>query len=96
MTLEESEGLRIEISVLSAPRAAQPEEVVPGTHGLAIERGYYRGVLLPQVAGRYNWTRERFLEETCLKAGLPADAWKDPQTRIEVFTAEVFGEEELP
>lgn len=94
LTPDECDGLRLEISALSACQAARAEDVLPGTHGIAVERGYHRGVLLPQVATRYNWTRERFLEETCLKAGLPADAWKDPQTRIEVFTAEVFGEGE--
>lgn len=93
MTLAEADGLRVEISVLSVPRVARPEDVQPGTHGLAIERGYNRGVLLPQVAARYNWSRERFLEETCQKAGLPPDAWRDPQTQIAIFTAEVFAEE---
>ncbi len=92
MTPDESDGMRLEISVLSAPVSALPADVLPGRHGLAIERGYHRGVLLPQVATKYQWTRERFLQETCVKAGLPADAWQDPQTRIEIFTAEVFGD----
>ena len=48
--------------------------------------------LLPQVATQFSWEAERFLEETCVKAGLEREAWKDPRTRIQAFTAEVFGE----
>jgi AmmeMemoRadiSam system protein A len=86
----------LEISVLSAFRRIEnPEEVIPGVHGLMITRGYYRGLLLPQVATEYDWDRETFLAYTCEKAGLPPDAWKDSQTTIEVFTAEVFSELDL-
>jgi len=84
--------LQIELSVLSAPKRVAPEEVQPGVHGLVISLGEKRGVLLPQVATQYRWTRERFLEETCEKAGLAPAAWKSPETHIEVFTAEVFSE----
>ena len=49
-------------------------------------------MLLPQVATEFRWTAERFLEETCVKAGFDRDAWKDPTTRIQAFTAEVFSE----
>jgi AMMECR1 domain-containing protein len=48
------------------------------------------------VGTRYHWWREQFLEETCRKAGLPSDAWRDPDTRIEIFTAEVFSEADVP
>ncbi len=96
VTAAEVPGLEIEVSVLSALRTARPEEVQPGTHGLRIRRGYRAGLLLPQVADRYHWSRERFLEETCHKAGLPPDAWRDPDTRIELFTAEVFSEADFP
>ena len=93
LTQEEYPLIHLEISVLSPFRPAQsPEEVVPGVHGLMITRGYYRGLLLPQVATEYDWDRETFLSYTCRKAGLPPDAWKDPSTKIEVFTAEVFSE----
>lgn len=84
--------LQIELSVLSSPERVAPERVQPGIHGLVISRGEKRSVLLPQVARERNWTRERFLEETCEKAGLPRDAWKSPETCVEVFTAEVFSE----
>jgi AmmeMemoRadiSam system protein A len=89
---EEVNELEIEISVLSSFEMVRPEQVELGRHGLMISRGSFRGVLLPQVAAEYRWTRERFLQETCLKAGLPPDAWKDSETRIEIFTAEVFRE----
>lgn len=96
VTIAEVPNLEIEVSVLSPLRAARPEEVEPGKHGLRIRQGYRSGLLLPQVATRYSWSRERFLEETCHKAGLPRDAWRDPETRIEVFTAEVFSEADSP
>lgn len=92
--------LQIEVSVLSCPQRAMPEEVQPGIHGLVISRceglpEERRGVLLPQVAAEHRWSTERFLEETCRKAGLAADAWKRPDTRIEIFTAQVFSEADL-
>ncbi len=88
-------GLAIEISVLSPLEDITPDKVVPAKHGLMITRGWDRGVLLPQVATQFNWNAEKFLEETCVKAGLDPGAWKDPETRIQAFTAEVFGESEL-
>ncbi len=88
--------LHIEISVLSPiERIEDPSRVEVGRHGLIITRGANRGLLLPQVATEWGWDRERFLEQTCLKAGLPVDAWKQDGTTIEVFTAEIFSEEEL-
>ncbi|HKW87383.1 MAG TPA: AmmeMemoRadiSam system protein A [Candidatus Acidoferrales bacterium] len=92
---DELRDLEIEISVLSALEIALPDQVEPGRHGLLISRGHLRGVLLPQVAAEHRWTRERFLEETCRKGGLEPEAWKDPETRIEVFTAEIFSESEF-
>jgi AMMECR1 domain-containing protein len=47
---------------------------------------------LPQVATEYRWDRLTFLEQTCGKAGLPPDAWKDAKTLIYIFTAEIFGD----
>jgi AmmeMemoRadiSam system protein A len=85
--------LEIEISVLTPPRRIEsPDEIQVGVHGLMVSRGYLRGVLLPQVATEYGWDRETFLAHTCRKAGLPDTAWQDPDTVIQVFTAEVFGE----
>lgn len=92
---EELRSLEIEISVLSPLEPIAPEAVVPGCHGLVVIRGEYRGVLLPQVAAGRGWSAQRFLEETCAKAGLPPDAWKLPPTQIYGFTAEVFSEASL-
>lgn len=91
---DEVSQLEIEISVLTRPQPIDPAAVRVGAHGLIVTCGRMRGLLLPQVASQYGWSTERFLEETCLKAGLEREAWKDPATRIEAFTAEVFGETE--
>jgi AmmeMemoRadiSam system protein A len=90
---EEVTELRLEISVLSPLADIAPENVEVGRHGLVVSHGAWRGLLLPQVAVEWNWNRERFLEETCRKAGLPSDAWKRG-ARIQAFTAQVFGEPE--
>jgi len=92
---EELGNLEIEISILSRLEPVQPDEIEVGRHGLVVTQGRRRGLLLPQVATQYRWARERFLEETCAKAGLERDAWKDSATRIESFTAEVFSEAEF-
>ncbi len=89
---EELAELEIELSVLSPLQPIEPEAVEAGQHGLMVVRDYHRGVLLPQVATEHRWTRERLLEETCRKAGLPPDAWKEPGTQILAFTAEIFSE----
>lgn len=90
---EELQEITIEISVLSPRRRIlDPGEVQVGVHGLHVQRGTRRGVLLPQVPVEAGWDRETFLDHTCRKAGLPPEAWRDPSTLIEVFTAEVFGE----
>jgi len=92
---DELPHVEIEISVLSALEDIQPRQIEPGTHGLVVSRGWRRAVLLPQVATQFNWSSERFLAETCEKAGLNPAEWKDPQTRIQAFTAEVFSEADL-
>ncbi len=91
VTPEEVPGLRIEISVLSPFVEIAPEQVEVGVHGLLISRGIRRGLLLPQVAVEWKWDRERFLSETCRKAGLEDDAWRHG-ARIQAFTAQVFSE----
>ena len=82
----------LEISALTPLRPARAEEVEVGRHGVCVQRGFSRGVLLPQVATEHGWDRETFLDHTCRKAGLPLGAWRDGSVRIEVFTAEVFSE----
>jgi len=89
-------GIEIEISALTPLRPVEsPEEIQVGVHGVMIERGPFRGLLLPQVPIEYGWDRETFLDHTCRKAGLPPGSWRDPSTRIEVFSADVFSEKEL-
>jgi len=87
----EVRGLNLEISVLSPLSDIVPENIEIGRHGLLISRGAQRGLLLPQVAVQWNWDREKFLEETCRKAGLPHDAWQQG-ARIQAFSAQVFEE----
>lgn len=89
----ELESIRMEVSVLTPLVPIRPGEVVVGLHGLVVERGGWKGLLLPQVASEYGWDAETFLAQTCRKAGLPADAWKEAGTKIYGFTAQVFGEE---
>jgi len=86
-------GLQIEISVLSDVFPIDPGEIELGKHGLVISTPGNRGLLLPQVATENKLSRESFLAETCHKAGLPRDAWRDPATRIAAFTCEVFHED---
>lgn len=85
-------GISLEISVLSPFQKSGPDDVIAGVHGVMISHHMRRGLLLPQVAVEYEWDRETFLMYACRKAGLADDAWKDPSTIIETFTAEVFGE----
>jgi AmmeMemoRadiSam system protein A len=86
--------ISIDISVLSEPRPLRSlDEIQVGTHGLIVRRGLRSGLLLPQVATEYGWDRDTFLTHTCYKAGLPGDAWRAPDTEIELFSAEVFGEQ---
>jgi len=92
MTTAELDGLTIEISVLSPLIEISSEQIEPGKHGLMVTQGGQRGVLLPQVAAEFGWTGLRFLEETCVKAQLERDAWKQAGTRVQAFTAEVFSE----
>ncbi len=90
----ELDKVRIEISVLTPFRAVgRPSEIEVGRHGLMIRQGRQSGLLLPQVAAKEGWDAERFLEETCRKAGLPKTAWREGAS-IESFEAEVWGEEE--
>ena len=89
---EELSQLHIEISLLSPPEPIHPESVEIGKHGLIVSQGDRRGLLLPQVATEHQLTREQFLEETCRKAGLSPNAWKESETKIEGFTCEVFAE----
>lgn len=90
----ELDEIDVEISILTPEREVHSVgEIEPGRHGLIVEQGHRRGLLLPQVASEQGWDAETFVSQTCRKAGLPADAWKHG-ARMFVFEAEVFGEED--
>jgi uncharacterized protein (TIGR00296 family) len=99
VALEEMSRIVIDVSVLTPPRLLDvrdrrmlPREVRVGRDGLIVERGFNRGLLLPQVAVEENWDPETFLSYTCIKAGLPAGCWLDEKTRVYRFEAIVFEE----
>ncbi|SRR6266568_5083253 len=95
VTIEEVSRLRVSLSILSALQPITTEQIVVGQHGLVISQGSQRGLLLPQVPVEHGWDRITFLDQTCLKAGLPPTAWRiGAGTKIEAFTAEVFGDPE--
>lgn len=96
LTLKELGRVEIEVSVLSPlTKVSDVNDIVVGKHGLVIDAGYRRGLLLPQVATEWGWGREQFLSQTCRKAGLPADAWKKNKVTIYSFTSTVFSEAEM-
>lgn len=93
---DEFSRIHVEISVLSPLREISDiEEIEVGTHGIYIIKGPHHGVLLPQVATEYGWDTIQFLDQTCVKAGIWPGCWKDPETRILIFSAEVFDETSL-
>lgn len=92
VTIDELPVLTIEISILSPEREVRsPEEIEIGRHGLIVESGRRRGLLLPQVAAERKWDVATFLEHTCLKAGLAPDVWTR-DARLLLFEAQVFAE----
>jgi len=99
MTPGELESAVFEVSVLSPlqqVRYSSPEELLErikvGRDGIVVEKGALRGLLLPQVPVEYEWTVEEYLENACIKAGLPPDAWRTTRLRIYTFTARIFAE----
>ncbi|MEX2683550.1 MAG: TIGR00296 family protein [Candidatus Sigynarchaeota archaeon] len=97
----ELDHITFEVTAMTVPKlleAKSPEEIKKaikiGRDGLIMQRGYARGLLLPQVPVEYNWDVETFLMHTCRKAGLPSDAWKQKDTKIFTFAGEIFEEEE--
>ena len=87
--------VRIELSVLSPlERTDDPLSLELGVHGIYIKNGWNSGTFLPQVATEHHMTKEQFLSDCCAhKAGLAPDAWKDPDTDVYLYTAQIFGEE---
>ena len=93
VSASELPDLAIELSLLGPLEPiAGADQIVIGRHGLVVEKGWHRGLLLPQVATEWNWDREQFLAQTCRKAGLSGDTWKRG-AKIWRFEAEVFGED---
>ena len=92
ITVRELEKLDVEISVLSPlKRTNDPLSLKLGVDGIYIKKGRASGCFLPQVATETGWSKEEFLSYCCAhKAGLAADAWKDPETEVYLFTAEAF------
>lgn len=94
LSVDEAELVSLEVSVLSPMHEVKdPGEIQVGEHGLLLELGRNRGLLLPQVATEFGWGREEFLAHTARKAGLPAGAWRDPDAKLYLFRAEVCHEE---
>jgi len=90
---EELPESKIEISVLSGLRPLTASKNIRlNRDGILVRSGKAQGILLPQVATRYNWDRETFLEHACIKAGLPGGAWKEKDVELYAFTAQVFEE----
>jgi len=94
LTVAELKDIHIEISVLSPPRRVKDaSEIQLGKHGVIVSENGHQGVFLPHVADETGWSKEEFLSQLCSqKAGLPPDAWKNPDTALYVFTADVFAE----
>lgn len=88
----EIKDLEFEISVLTPlQKITNPDIVTVGKHGLVIAQNGKKGLLLPQVAVENNWSRLTFLQQACIKAGLPPTAWKEG-AEIFIFEAIVFKE----
>ena len=92
VTADEFPNLDLEISVLTPMEQIRDiEKIRIGEHGLMIKKAGSSGLLLPQVATEFGWDRHEFLKETCQKAGLEKSAWKDPDAKLFVFSALIFG-----
>lgn len=91
---EELDDLYLRVSALGPLRPMRhPSEIAIGRDGILVKRGWHRGTLLPVVALENGWDAATFLERTCLKAGLPPDAWSAPDALVELFAAEEFGDQ---
>ncbi len=99
LSADELDRITVEVSILTEPELIEvskatdyPKKIKIGRDGLIVEKGQYRGLLLPQVATEWNWNEEEFLSQTCMKAGLPPDAWFEKNTKIFKFNSSIFGE----
>ncbi len=93
MSLAELDAAELEITVLTPlEKIVDIDKIEVGRHGIYIEKNFHRGVLLPQVATEYGWDRETFLAQTCIKAGLNMDAWRDQEADIYIFSGQILSE----
>lgn len=91
LTAGELSDLEIEVSVMGPlSPCPDPELIEVGRHGLYIRKSMHSGLLLPQVATEWGWDRDTFLDQTCVKAGLPKGSWRKPKTEIWWFEAVIF------
>jgi len=100
LSLSELGHVIFEVSVLTPPQIIDvkkpdeyPSKIKVGKDGLIVERGMFKGLLLPQVPVEWKWDEEEFLCQCCIKAGLPPDNWLLDGTRIYKFQAIIFEEE---
>lgn len=100
VTPDELGSIVVEVTVLTPPALVEvkdpseyPNRIKVGKDGLVVERGPYKGLLLPQVPVDWNWNEEEFLSECCIKAGLPPDSWCDKRTKIYCFQGIIYEEE---
>ncbi|MDO5844369.1 MAG: TIGR00296 family protein [Methanocorpusculum sp.] len=95
---EELRDIIVEVTILTAPAVLEgdflerPSKIKIGKHGLIAQKDSHSGLLLPQVATEYNWSAEEFLSQTCIKAGLQPNAWKDSECTILTFEGQIFTE----
>jgi len=100
LSVKELAEIKIEVTILGKPEKLDvkpkdlPKEIKIGRDGLIVKRGFYQGLLLPQVPVEWNWDTEEFLCQTCFKAGLPQDCWLDDSTEVYRFKGQIFEEKD--
>ena len=93
MNTDDLGNFNLEITILSPlEKIEDTDKIEVGTHGIYIIKGFNRGVLLPQVATEYGWDKKTFLQQTCIKAGLPDNSWQHQETEIYIFSGQIIHE----
>ncbi|MFO7577084.1 MAG: AmmeMemoRadiSam system protein A [Pelovirga sp.] len=91
LSAQELSRCQLEVTVLSPlEKISSPAQIRVGEHGIYLENGLHRGVLLPQVATEQGWDTETFLRQTCIKAGLAEQMWQAPDTEIYRFSGQIM------
>jgi uncharacterized protein (TIGR00296 family) len=101
LSKDELDKITVEVTILTVPELFVvespleiPEKIRIGIDGLMIEKDGHRGLLLPQVPSEWGWNAVEYLENLCLKAGLPRNSWKQDSTRLLHFSGDIFAEQE--